>query len=64
MLEPASGFEIALDFRVEGGIVGYRAVDGAGVDEIEGGGAEGPWFGEIVDLEFEIGRYGARLDRR
>lgn len=64
MLEPAPGFEMVFDFGVEGGIVGYRAVDGAGVDEIEGGGAEGPWFGEIVDLEFEIGRYGDGLDGR
>ena len=55
---------MVFDFGVEGGIVGYRAVDGAGVDEIEGGGAEGPCLGKIVDLEFEIGRYGAWLDGR
>ena len=55
---------MAFDFGVEGRIVGYRAEDGAGVDEIEGGGAEGPWFGEIVNLEFEIGRYANGLDGR
>lgn len=54
LLEPAAGFEVLEDGRVEGGVGGYGAVDTACVDEVEGVFGECPGECEVVDLEFQV----------
>lgn len=63
VLEPAAGLEGLEDLAVELGPVADGAVEGAYVDEVEGGGLEGPVELGILDLEAEVRGHPAWLGR-
>lgn len=56
LFDPAARFESAVAFGIEGGPGGDTTEERADVDEVDGGGVEGPsCLVGVVDFKFAIG---------